>query len=595
MKLFNWKNTSPLSGFWHEKEELNRKVTINAVYDRFYETGRIEAFKFNWHEGMANKPHIYWDSDVAKWIEGAAYILYRTHDEALEKKVDDIIDLIEKNITDDGYFNIYFTVVEPENRFLKRDDHELYCAGHLIEASVAYFEATGKDKFLKLMMRYADHIFDVFVTRQSAAFVTCGHPEIELALYRLYTCTKEQKYFDLFDFFIKMRGNNDKEEKQTYCQAHMPLFEQDYAIGHCVRAMYIYSALADYAYETNNEKAKEACKKLFDDVTRKKMYITGGIGSTHLGEAFTKPYDLPNDSAYQETCASISLMFFANRMLQLENNAKYADVVERAMYNGMLAGLSVSGDSFFYENPLEIYLKKHNRHYHIKERFPITQRVKVFECSCCPPNLNRTLSSMGNYIYGTDGSCVFINQYIPSTLEENGIKVTQSGNYPASGAITVKASGIQKIALRIPGWCKSFTLNCEYKMQNGYAIIENIPAQIEFNLEIKPFLVSANPKVYDNFGKAAVQMGPVVYCSESVDNDCELHTVYIDKNLSYTTEYNKELFCDTLCLKAFKAKETNELYFDYNDTLEDTTIKLIPYSLFANRNEADMRIWHNVK
>lgn len=598
MKLIDWKSTFVTDGFWKQKEELNRKVTMRAVYDRFYDTGRIDAFKFNWREGMKNKPHIFWDSDIAKWMEGAAYILHRNEDKELEAKVESLIDLIEENIGRDGYFNIYFTVIEPSKRFTDRSCHELYCAGHLIEASVAYYEATGKDRFLKLMERYADYIYKVFAEENSAAFCTCGHPEIELALYRLYKATDNKKYFDLCEFFLLSHGNNEKDEivhghDITYAQDFAPLIEQTYAAGHSVRAMYLYCALADYAAETKNEKVKKTCMTLLDDVIEKKMYITGALGSTYKIEGFTRPYDLPNDTAYAETCASIGLMLFANRMLRLENNAKYADIAERAMYNGMLSGISISGKAFFYENPLEIYMAKRNRFYAEKEaeHFSITQRVEVFGCSCCPPNLSRTLSSMGNFIYGTDGDTIYVNQYMSSFAECGKIKITQSTDYPKCGTVKITAEGARKIALRIPSWCKDFKLNAAYEMKNGYAVAENTGSEIILDLEIKPFLVSANPLVYDNFGKAALQMGPVVYCAERIDNDCDLHTLLIDKNINCTIGFNHDLNCETIEVKGYRAKARDELYFEFEEKYEDTTIKFIPYSCFANRGESDMRVW----
>lgn len=602
MVEFDWRNVKINCGYWKEKEELNRKVTINAVYDRFYDTGRIDAFACNWREGNENKPHIFWDSDVAKWIEGAAYILYRERDAELESKVENIIDLIEKNMKPEGYFNIYFTAVEPAARFTRRDEHELYCAGHLIEAAVAYFLATKKDRFLKLMCRYADYIYEVFVKEDSAAFRTCGHEEIELALYRLYRCTNNDKYLKLAEFFLNQRGNNSKDKYNTVCphpvyeQDYAPVYEQDYAAGHAVRAMYLYCAMADDAYQSGDENKKHACEKLFEDVTQKKMYITGALGQTRRGEAFTKEYDLPSDTAYAETCASIGLMMFANRMLKLNKHAKYADCVERAMYNGMLSGISLDGKAFFYENPLEINLKKRKRFYCEKDfdMYSITQRVEVFECSCCPPNLNRVLSSMGNYIYGEENGCVYVHQYISSVAEKQNIKLEMKTNFPNDGKIVINATGAEKIALRIPGWCKNFELNRPYEIKDGYAYIDACDGEILLNLEIKPFLVGANPLVYDLSGKAALQMGPIVYCMESIDNKEELCAYYIDKNLNAT--YEK---CDKCGLNVIEADgfyaASDTLYSGLDYDFSKTKMKFIPFAAASNRGECDKLVWINYR
>ena len=303
-------------GFWERMQMLNRKFTIYSVWERFKETGRFDAFKFDWKEGLPNKPHIYWDSDVAKWIEGVSYILEKEPDSALEKAVDEIVDLIEKHQDENGYFNIYFTVCHPEKRFQKRTEHELYCAGHLMEAAVAYYNATKKDRFLKAMCRYADHIELVFVKNKSAAFITPGHEEIELALVKLYHCTGEIRYLELAKFFVDQRGLRDENALESNpegipqyydsvnrrnCQSHIPVREQATAEGHCVRACYLYSAMADLAKIYADQGLLNACKKIFENITQKRMYITGGIGSSYVGEAFTIDYDLPNKNAYAET------------------------------------------------------------------------------------------------------------------------------------------------------------------------------------------------------------------------------------------------------------------------------------------------------
>ncbi len=286
-------------GFWWHKQELINEKTIYAVMDRFKETGRFDAFKFDWKEGQPNQPHCFWDSDIAKWMESVAYILEKKEDPTLEATVDELVDLIEANQDENGYFNIFYTVIEPHNRWKNRSGHELYTAGHLIEAAIAYYYATGKDKFLRLMCKFADHIEQVFKINQSATFATPGHEEIELALVKLYRCTQETRYLELAKFFVDNRGCNTKDQfdswvNSKYTQSHLPVREQTTAEGHAVRAVYLYSGMADLALEYNDTALFNACHTIFDNIINKRMYITGGIGSTQVGEAFTIDYDLPN-------------------------------------------------------------------------------------------------------------------------------------------------------------------------------------------------------------------------------------------------------------------------------------------------------------
>ena len=387
MENVKFQNVKLNNGYWFSKQELNRKITINAVYDRFYESKRIEAMDCIKDENRDWQPHIYWDSDVAKWIEGASYIIAKNPDKALENKIEEIIDKIEKNMWEDGYFNSYYTVMEPENRFTKIDNHELYCLGHLIEAAIAYHNATGKDRFLKLMIKYTDLVYKLFYEEKSTAFLVPGHEEIELALYKLYKHTNNKKYLDLSLYFVETRGRSGKNEvvyKSDFLkgsQSHTDIYNQHTAEGHSVRAGYFYSAAADLAYETKNEKLKEITKELFSDITEKKMYITGATGQVRNYEGYAGKYFLPNETAYAETCAGIALMYFADRMLKLDENAKYADVIERVFYNNVLSGISLSGDAFFYENPLEINLnnRKINNEYNLGRTYAITKRVKVKE------------------------------------------------------------------------------------------------------------------------------------------------------------------------------------------------------------------------
>ncbi len=585
-------------GFWKSKEDLNRDVTIPAVYNRFDETGRMDAFRCDWKDGMPNRPHIFWDSDVAKWMEGAAYILAREAIPALEKQVEDLIDLIEKNQGEDGYFNIYYTVVEPEKRYTDRNCHELYCAGHLMEAAVAYYEATGKDRFLRCMEKYAAYIKSVFLDGTAAVkpnFRTPGHEEIELALYRMYRCTGNQDWLELCAYFLNTRGTAaDKENDAGYCQgtqiqAHLPIREQVSAVGHSVRAGYLYTAMADLAGETGDTILLDACRKLYEDLTNGKMYITGGLGSTCHGEAFTIPYDLPNDQAYTETCASIAMIYFAHRMLQLEKDARYADTIELELYNGMLSGLSLSGDAFFYENPLEIHLDNYKKQ---GGRYPITRRQKVFGCSCCPPNLNRVLSSLGQYFYSWDGTEVWVNQFGDSTLDTGDIRLTQTTGYPVCGKISLHTEGTTAVHVRIPGWCRKFTANLPYVMEKGYAVFTGA-GDIVVDLTMEPTLLQSCTGVYKNLDKAALTYGPLVYCVEAVDNGGDVHSLYFDtRTPGWHMEVCETCGCPTFTAHGFRRIDpTGSLYYPLSESFAETKLKLIPYHIFANREETNMLVF----
>lgn len=605
-------------GFWADRMRINENVTLDSVRKRFEETGRFDAFKFDWKEGDPNRPHIFYDSDIAKWMESAAYVLRHKEDKELEEYIDNIVDLIEKNMGEDGYFNVCFTVLRPGERFTIRSDHELYCAGHLFEAAVAYYEATGKDKFLKLMCRYADYIEKVFVIDDSATFVTPGHPEIELALVKLYRCTGEKRYLELSRFFVDQRGNNEKDKDKEchqpagkYQQDHLPLREQKTAEGHSVRACYMYSGMADIAYECGDETLFDTARELFRNITERRMYITGGVGSTHCGEAFTIDYDLPNETAYAETCAAISLAMFARRMSLLEVDSRYADAAELVMYNGFLSGVSLDGKSFFYENPLSIDLfrRKVNKEANKNEHLPITQRLEVFDCSCCPPNVTRFIESIGDYVYSTSDDTVYVQQFMKSTskIEVGGkeIELIQETDYPVNGAvkISVKNSKDIKIAVRVPGWCKKYEMNAvnakECCCENGYAVFEcGENAQIDIEFDMEPTVVTANPLVRENAGRAAVMRGPVVYCAEGVDNK-EVFALSLSHNLNAEVKDSELFKIPTLSVDGFStisdSCKANKLYSNEYQEPAKTKIQLIPYFGFANRGESDMQVWMNLK
>lgn len=605
MKIINpirYSSVDICNGFWGQRQAINATATVNSVYDRFCDTGRFDAFKFDWQEGMPGKPHIFWDSDVAKWIEGAAHIIRKKSDAALERIIESTVDLIEKNIGDDGYFNIYFTVIEPEGRFTDRSLHELYCAGHLIEAAIAYYEATGRDRFLNLMRRYADYIDRRFRIDRDTAFVTPGHQEIELALVKLYRTTGEERYLALSRFFIDERGLREEDSgrgnaafNSKYNQSHLPVREQMTAEGHCVRALYLYRGMAELAIECGDVELISACKAVFDDIIEHKMYLTGGVGSPH-GEAFTTAYDLPNDESYSETCASIAMILFAARMLSFGADSKYSDVIERVLYNSFLSGISPDGRAFFYDNPLELQPRLIGRHRSMKHsRYPLTKRVEVFTCSCCPPNVIRFMAALGDLIYGDDGETVYVHQYVNSTArierEQGAIGITQETRFPEDGKIKITVTGGDtRLAVRIPEWDNSYSGETE----RGYAYFNlHDGDSVELNFDMTPRLVESRPELAFNAGKCALMRGPIVYCMESADNGENIADISIDPTSEITEGRNDELDVITLTLDARRrASDSDKLYRSLTTATKQCRAIFIPYYSFANREEpSEMQVW----
>lgn len=594
--------TDVTGGFWRQKQALIRDVTMGVVYDRFSETGRFRAFCCDWHEGGdAPKPHIFWDSDIAKWMESAAFLLAKQPDDALQSRVEDVIDRIEAHQCPDGYFNLFHIAVEQENRFRFRDRHELYCLGHLIEAGVAYYEATGRDRLLRLLDRYIDLVIRVFTVERSAAFSTPGHEEIELALIKLYRLRKDRKYLDLALFFLNERGQRDEKDvtwcRQEYNQSHLPVRQQRTAEGHCVRACYLYTAMADAAKETGDEALFDACRALFNDIVNRKMYVTGGVGSSHCGEAFTVPYDLPNDTAYAETCASIALSMFADRMKLIDLDSKYADIMELEMYNGVLAGLSLDGRSFFYENPLELNLADRTRHTstYDKDRLPITQRLEVFDCSCCPPNVTRYIASIGGSIYAAAENAICVHQFMESSAVVDGAELKMETDYPLNGRVrlTLRGGKGKQLLVRVPGWCRKSTFSAPYTLTRGYAALD-VPAD-DFTLDIEflmePLFLSAHPAVRADAGKAALQYGPLVYCLEAVDNGAPLSALTVDVKGEAVVAFDARFGANTITLPAFRAS-AEALYAPLGQAAKQpVSARFIPYYAFANRGESDMAVW----
>lgn len=596
----NYKDCCITGGFWKRRQDINQTVTAKAVYDRFTETHRFDLLKCKWTDETEWQAHFFWDSDVAKWLEGAAYLLGQKPDPQLQALVEAAIDDLLENQWPDGYINSYFTVKTNEPRLTNRDRHELYCAGHLMEAACAYYEATGEDRFLKAVCRYADLIEKVFKIDGSAPFVTGGHPEIELALVRLSRTTGDKRYFELARFFLDQRGNNDKDTtvndwaKHCYDQSHMPLKQQRTAEGHAVRAMYIACGMADLALQNQDTAYLEAAEAIFQNAVDKRMYITGGLGSAFAGEAFTVDRDLPSDTAYAETCAALSMIFFARRLLRIRADSRYADAIERVLYNGALSGVSLDGDSFFYVNPLELEpdFNQTNTSTTIKIKRPLTQRVKVFNCSCCPPNIFRVLASMSDLLYGVDEDTLYVHQYAQSQAPG----VICETEYPVCGQVRLTVTGYQKVALRIPGWCREFALSHPYTLEHGYAYVE-VPSDgvITISFAMPAEWMEADAYIPEVANKLALMRGPVVYCLEGVDNGNQLRNVLVDPDQPVEAADREKFGVPVLKTKGLYKVPGAGLYRRFCNVRQEKELTFIPYFAFANRGESEMYVWLNYK
>lgn len=595
------------NGFWKDRYELNANVSIYAVQDVFEKTGRFDAVRF---VERKEKSHVFYDSDVAKWIEAVAYLVAKNGDKYAELVdfCDELISAMCKNQRSDGYFNSYFQRYEPEKIFQSRNDHELYCAGHLIEAAIAYDCFVKKSDFLHFAEKYAHHIYNVFYVGKSAGFATCGHEEIELALFKLYAYTGKNEYRELAEYFVNARGANSIDPEiitRIAIQDNAPARSLEKAEGHAVRALYYYCAMADMAKLENDLELKAACKRLFRDIVDKKMYITGGTGSTRFGEAFTFAYDLPNDTAYAESCAGIATVLFCLRMNELEPSSEYADVIERVLYNVFLSSTSLDGKSFFYENPLGICRREKGKETGVPECIrpvlPIWTRKQEFSCSCCPPNINRMAASIGQVIYAEDSCGIYINQYIASSL--NGGEVVIQSQLPQDGKIRVTSDNYpyKQIFLRKPAWCNEYSVCvngviAEPILKDGYLCIDvNNSFDISLDLQLKPVFIEANPRVRENVGKVCLMYGATVYCLEEKDNGPDLFALYADKNTDkFEIVYNEELKATVIKTVGYRVVADDNAPL-YGGTYEEkeVTLTFIPYYTFANRGESDMVVWIN--
>ncbi len=604
-------NVRLTGGFWKKWRDNAREKGLMSVYERFSETGRFGALDF---DAEKIRPHIFWDSDIAKWFEAAAYLLMDKPDAALEAIIDECVEKIAAHQREDGYFNMYFDTIEPDARFTRYTDHELYDLGHLIEAAVAYYEATGKDRFMQLMIKYCELVDRVFRVEHSAAFDTPGHEEIELALFKLYRATNDERWLTLMRYFIDKRGNSDKDKTydaygtNRYSQAHIPVREQTTAEGHSVRACYLYAGMADLAWQDDDEALKKACEALFENIARKRMYITGGIGSSHVGEAFTFDYDLMNRTAYAETCASLALALFARRMSRIQPKGEYADIAEIALYNGMLAGVSLDTTAFFYENPLEIHpdiIKFNDTYVAAKEHMPISRRKKVFDCSCCPPNVLRLIGSVEEFAFAQYDEGIYIHHYMGCEADTAFGRIEMTTGYPFEGKTEIKLpAGSYTAALRIPGWCRKWNINingaaAEYSICDGYARICREWADgdvITVELDMPVRFMQAHPALHDDCGRVTVMRGPIVYCLEECDNGKWLKDIRICADGERSIVYNEELGVPAVVIPATRREwaDADALYAEYTPVRKATQAYFIPFYAWANREEGEMLVWTDI-
>lgn len=567
---------------------------------------------------------VFQDTDFSKWIEAVGYSLSAHPDRELEELADAAIDVVCKAQYEDGYLDTFYIINDPSKRFTNlRDHHELYCFGHLTEGAIAYYEATGKDKLLKAAMRFADHICNVFGPGEGKCKGYPGHEIAEMALGRLYEVTGEDRYLKLAQFFLDERGRKPyyfdqehgverkgDEEDYYYHQAHRPVKEQDEAVGHAVRAVYLYTAMAQVAKYTEDEGLKRACEKLWDSIEDQKMYITGGIGGTPEGEAFSYPYHLPNDRMYNETCASIGLVFFARRMLEMSPDGRYGDVMERALYNGIISGMALDGKSFFYVNPMEAEPEGCRRDAHRKH--VALPRQKWFGCACCPPNLCRMISSVAQYAYSDNDDTIFMHLYCGAELHkvfgDSEVKIYVNTEYPWKEEVKISLEMDRETefvyALRVPGWCQDFSVMVngekqQYPVSEGYMYIRRKWSNgdhIALNLPMEPVFYQADTRVRDDVGKVALMRGPMVYCAEEADNGDEMDLLEVDAaSRPSAYEENGELG-NIVVIEAdgrrICPRHPHRLYEPYRGyTYDPVKIKFIPYYLWCNRGAGEMKTY----
>ncbi len=614
--------------FWKERLETVLSHTILSQHQKLGEYGILESLKLPQPPPPLRFPRhangftvqVFWDSDVGKWIEAASYALSHRRDADIEAKIEAIVDDFEKAQAPDGYLNCWYLGHEPEKRFSNlRDNHEFYNAGHMLEGAIAYFETTGRRRWLDIMERYLDHIYSVFGSEPGKKHGYDGHQEIEIALIKLYRLTGVRKHLDFATYLINERGKQpphyfdiEREERERkgwarqdyaqsnyeYSQSHKPVREQTKVVGHAVRAMYMYTAMADLAAELGDASLKQACETLWNDVMITKMYVTAGLGPSAHNEGFTFDYDLPNQTAYAETCASVALIFWAQRMLHLDLDGKYADVLELALYNGALSGLSRDGTHYFYANPLESNGS--------------AERWEWHTCPCCTMNVSRLVASVGGYFISTaaDGIAFHLYGGISATREIAGtsVAVREQSNYPWSGDIAISIDPATPAAfdvkLRIPAWARSFALKVngqavDAKPTDGYVTIRRTWTKgdsITLDLPMPAERLYANPGVIMDVGRVALKRGPLVYCVEEVDNPGgAVQRLKLPRDAELKSTTRADLFGGAVTLsapaRAIDPSDWRDLYRSAPPSEGDTTLTALPYYLWANRGRGSMVVW----
>ncbi|HTO04177.1 MAG TPA: beta-L-arabinofuranosidase domain-containing protein [Opitutus sp.] len=625
-------------GLLSERASLVRTVVIpyqwEALNDRVPDaerSGTVNNFQIAAGEKQGAFYGLWFqDSDLAKWIEAASFRLATHPDARLSAELDGIIATIAKAQESDGYLDTYIQLVEPQKKWANLFElHELYIAGHFIEAGVAHFEATGKRTLLDVVAKLADLIERTFGTKPGQIAGYCGHPEIELALLKLARAAQEPRYTQLAAYFVDQRGAEPNyfegefkrlglaklpeyfyHDRWAYLQADTPVRNLTEPVGHAVRMMYLGTAMADLARELGDDSLRRTCETLWSHLHRGHLYITGGVGADWMGEKFSEPYDLPNDRAYAESCAAIGLMFFARRMLDLELCAEYGDTMERALFNNVLAGMSHDGTKFFYVNPLELTPKLAKRRYDC--RAVKTQRVGWFGCACCPPNIARLFASLGRYAYSTQTDGLAVHLYSDSTIETkfHGIvtKLAVHTDYPWSGDIKISVTPVTPVRftlrLRIPQWCRSprlsvggAALDLAAITENGYASIDRewqAGDEVGLTLPMAIERVRAHPRVTQNSGCVALQRGPLVYCVEEIDNGAQLGALRLPREAASVALFDARLLGGAIVIETAAERlvpANDELYSTAEPVVEATTLRAIPYALWANRGEGEMRVW----
>ncbi len=598
--------------FWAPRRETNRKVSIPHSLDMLVKTGTVGNFDLATNGARTGyQGPVFMDSDLYKAMEAASYSLATDPDPALESRLDELIAKMAAAQMKDGYLNTYYQVNEPDRRYTNlRDNHEIYCAGHLFEAAVAHYQATGKRNLLTVAQKYADYMCKVFGSGPGQRMGYPGHPEAELALIKLWRATGEKRYFDLARFFVESRGSHFfATEHNTpldrydgaYWQDNVPIRDHKRIVGHAVRAAYLFSGVTDVMAETGDEGLRKMIDRVWRNTSERNTYVTGGIGPSAHNEGFTEDYDLPNLTAYQETCASVAIAMWAHRLNLLYADSRYADAVETALYNGILSGVSLDGKRFFYVNPLE---SRGNHH-----------RSDWFGCACCPPNVARTLAALGNYAYAVSDNAVWVNLYIQgsATVDVAGkpVVLNVKTNYPWEGEVQLTPQVSEparfQIRLRVPGWCQGAWVEVHGQkvpvkdLDNGYIVLERTWSEkdvIDLHLPMTIDRVSANPKVPADAGAVALRRGPIVYCFEGVDNAAPLHTVAIVAGTEFKSVFTQDLLGGIVTLAGSGHVADPEGWegklYRANVQPREVPVKAVPYYSWDNRAAGDMRVWFPV-